>query len=338
MSGWRLSLVAGLSLLGACTRLPWREMPVAKDAGELLRQAEVLHAQGRWEDALARLREGRRWFPDDARIATLSEKWRGEWRQQRATLEDRLRATDAEALLTRRRLLAKLEAAERFDPLNQSRLALLDANLKTRRPGLIDCAKRQRGIAGGLARRCARLVARIGPGEDIPKLTSAAKRKKKRARKVEKRSDARNAGARVSPRGAPTAATPRDALAKLLDEARDALDEGALLDALVALDQARALNPEDARYLRLRARFRLEVAPRVDALDALGNRLYRDERLQPALTVWRLARRLAPDDTELAAKIERAERVAAKLRRIRSRRPLDAGAPPASSSSPTSDR
>ncbi len=321
-----LVLLAAL-LLGGCELLPpsqWSRPLPAPD--QLLEQARALREQGRWEDALALLREGLRGNPGEPRLRVARGEMEHAWARRHAELEDRLRAADAAAMLTRRELLGRLEVAERFDPLNQSRLAMLDARLRDLRSPLIRCAERQSDVDIELARRCARLAGRIHAGEDVTALmhllgAEQARSLTGRRAGSRRRHRARARTTATPPQGKPETATDEKAerLAGLLDRATEALDNGALIEALAALDEARALDDKDARYLRLRQRARLDVGHKVAALSALGDRLYREEQLQPALTIWRLALRLAPDDAALKEKIGRAERVAAKLARIRAR-------------------
>ena len=55
---------------------------------------------------------------------------------------------------------------------------------------------------------------------------------------------------------------------------------------------------------------------RVNELIKFGDRLYQDEYIEHAVTVWESAKKLDPSRTEIATRIDRARTVMEKLREI----------------------
>jgi len=100
------------------------------------------------------------------------------------------------------------------------------------------------------------------------------------------------------------------------------------VEAVELLDEAVRLHPERLRYRWLRGCARFEAARAADfffarndfrfvlerdpdqvvALRYLGQIAYLERRLDEAIRLWRRARALQPDDPQLAARLERAER------------------------------
>ncbi len=302
---------------------------------ETLAKAKTLRAAGRWEAALAVLRRGVKRYPERSELLLRLRALDREWQAKRLLLEDRLLATQLASMLTRRKLLGQLEQAEQYDLINQSRLALLDSGLHQSRGALLDCARRQATRDVRLARQCARLAAEIqADAESAALLDRLVAESKPRAQKKVTTRGRRKSGAAAAMGRAKEKSARKKALTRVLDQAEALLNTGALISALEQLQRAEQLDADDVRFQTLRNRARLEARHQVMELTALGDRLYREEHLQPALAIWRIAQRLALDDAMLKEKIERAERIAAKLERIRAKQrpvPADAGAatPPA---------
>ena len=327
----RIVVLFTLMLLAGCGSLPqdWLHPENAPTPEETLARAEALREAGRWEAALDALRRAAKRYPEDPRLRQRLHDLDAEWQGKRMLLEDRLLASDIAAMLTRRRLLGQLEAAEQYDLITKSRLALLDSALRKSRGSLLDCARRQAGKDDELARQCVLLADEIQPGEDSRKLRKrlAADDKPRSDAKPRKRKKPRK-------RHKPTVASEtrksaeEPSLTRLLDQTEELLDSGALIAALEHLRRAGQLDANDVRYQTLRNRVNLAARHQVAELTALGDRLYREEHLLPALAIWRIAQRLAPDDAVLKVKVERAERIAAKLERIRAKQPASTAETP----------
>ncbi len=336
----RIVVLIMLILLAGCGSLP-RDLLHPENAptpDETLARASELRKAGRWEAALGVLRRGVRRYPEHAGLRRRLRDVDAEWQGRRVLLKDRLLASDIAAMLTRRKLLGQLEAAEQYDLVTQSRLALLDSALRKSRGSLLDCARRQAGENVELARRCARLAAEIQPDEDSRALLKmlAADSEARSGVKPRKRKTPRKR--RKPPASAASKPAEQQSLTRLLDQAEELLDSGALIAALERLHRAEQVDANDVRYQTLRSRVNLAARHQVAELTSLGDRLYREEHLLPALAIWRIARRLAPDDRVLKEKVERAKRIAAKLERLRAKQPASASETPTTPETPKAER
>ncbi|MFC6978980.1 hypothetical protein [Microbulbifer taiwanensis] len=97
-------------------------------------------------------------------------------------------------------------------------------------------------------------------------------------------------------------------------ELRQALDAGDLLGARQQLHQLRQKSPRHPQLPSLQSRFRIQLNLRIETAIKRGNELYSRGDIDGALTVWRQAEILAPDNVELLASIARAEKVLQNLR------------------------
>jgi len=61
------------------------------------------------------------------------------------------------------------------------------------------------------------------------------------------------------------------------------------------------------------------LSQQVESLVKLGDRLYREEQIGPAIAVWEAALKLDPNEEGISEKIMRARKVMEKLQHIRSR-------------------
>ena len=99
-------------------------------------------------------------------------------------------------------------------------------------------------------------------------------------------------------------------------EFKQALAAGDLLSARQHLDRIQQESPQDPQLLPLQAQLRLQLNARVEAAIKRGNDLYSKREIERALTVWREAKTLDPDNVELLTNIARAEKVLENLRAL----------------------
>ena len=105
----------------------------------------------------------------------------------------------------------------------------------------------------------------------------------------------------------------------LLQDAENDMARGAYSEALVKLDEAQRRAPEHPQVKELLAKVQTTLSLQVTSLMELGDRLYREEQIGPAVAVWETALELDPNHQGISEKIDRARRVLEKLESIRSR-------------------
>lgn len=274
-------------------------------AAAAVRAAET---RGRWREALAALEAAERELPDDPRLKALRGRLEQARREALAALDCRLRGQEAEALAARLPLLERRAALLADELEAQAAPAEARRRLEALRGPLLACVRM--ALAHGEDERAARLLALArAAGAAGPEAEALAARLRARREAA--------ARARAERREAERAARLRAALGRAMERARAALAAGRLAEALEAAREARRLAPDDREVRALAGEVEAAARRRADALKREGQRLYAAGRVEAALARWREAHRLAPDDTELARWVERAERVLARLRRLR---------------------
>ena len=104
---------------------------------------------------------------------------------------------------------------------------------------------------------------------------------------------------------------------KLISEAERESKQGALTNAMPLLEEALKQDPENVEVRQLINEVQLALENQATVLIKLGDRLYRDEQLGPAIAVWGAALKLDPARLEITDKLDRARRIFAKLESIR---------------------
>jgi len=85
------------------------------------------------------------------------------------------------------------------------------------------------------------------------------------------------------------------------------------IDARNTLDKILNLNPDHQQARKLRTELNLEINNFVTSKINLGKELYSQKKIQAALTIWKQARELTPNNSELIQLITRAEKVSKKI-------------------------
>ncbi len=274
-------------------------------AAAAVRAAET---RGRWREALAALETAERELPGDPRLKALRARLERARRAALAALDCGLRGQEAAALAARLPLLERRAALLADELEAQAAPAEARRRLGALRGPLLACARA--ALARGEDEAAARLLALArAAGAAGPETEALAARLRARREAA--------ARARAARREAERAARREAAAARAVERARTALAAGRLAEALEAAREARRLAPGRDEVRALAGEVEAAARRRATALKREGQRLYAAGRVEAALARWREARRLAPDDTELARWAERAERVLARLRRLR---------------------
>ena len=314
----RVLLLLLASVLAGCSALPQSPFqepagPVEKNLplppprpGVAMVEARELSDQGEWSRALEILRGAHARYPESRELEQLLERMESRWRQEKRRLEDRMLVLDVTALLARLPLLEQLARGEPDNPALESRRRFWQSYLRNKLDDLTACGLVEQDL--WLARRCLELANRIEPmAENRARLKQViqALEHRKRSQRVQQRQRLKKARERE--------------LEQLLGQARADLRIGALTSAMLKLEQARQLAPDDPRVAALHSGVQTALDLRLESLVKLGDRLYRDENIGPAVAVWEAVLKLDPKREGVVEKIDRARRVYEKLERIRSR-------------------
>jgi tetratricopeptide (TPR) repeat protein len=104
---------------------------------------------------------------------------------------------------------------------------------------------------------------------------------------------------------------------QLLAKTKQALEENKLQDARAALAEIPPSTSKDSKVVEVQGDVDQVVGTRVNGLLVKGDTLYRADKLLPALKAWTEALSLDPDNQEVRERIERANKVLAKLEEIK---------------------
>ena len=319
---WPALLLA--PLLGACTAPGPRQepapsppaAPVVESTGritvlppaEVIRQAEQLRKEGNWSQAIALLQEANRQYPGYGDLEKLTRRLERNWENEKRRLEERILVTEARAMLKIIPMLEQLERGESEDYLLKSRLLFWRQFLQTKVEPLLACGRAEASRDLWLARRCLQLAQRIAPSDEAAELLRQVGMKIDAARKALRERREREEQEQRARR-----------IETLLSEAEFDMQRGALSSALLKLDEAIRQDPENPRVRQLLDQVQAALDRQVESLVKLGDRLYREEQIGPAIAVWEAALKLTPNDQGVSEKILRARKVLEKLQQIRAR-------------------
>lgn len=280
---------------------------------DTIAQATALARQGQWGEALARYDEARARLP----ASTALREGRAALEQQRTA---RLSALETELLLARGEGLAQLL------PVQTARAAADPRSWRTQRE--------LRQVRQEAERLGAELT-RIGSAALERQELETARRSLSLALRLHATPEAQQAHREVQRRLAPPSSPPakpasapvkpvgEDEQRELLQRYRNAFkarnwDEARRL--LAQLEGQPAPPPETAA---LRRQLDAEIGREVEQFTKQGITLYSNGNYEEALTAWRKAQQLDPDNERVRAHIERAERVLKKLQTLQEKRKAD---------------
>ena len=300
-----------LSLLSACTNLPvWDQQtkPAPRAPNLVVAEARKLKQKGSWSQAIAMLKEANEKYPENQTIHAELKKLETAWRHEKRLLEDRILVTEMSSLRKKIPLLEKLSQGESNNVLYRSRLLFWQNYLQARVDSLVACGIYHAKTRPLLAKQCLDLADKVAPSEETKKLLNdIAQRMEKRKRVSKNRKAVQAARER------------KREVQKMLAEAEKANLQGAHRDALFILEEARRQDAENAEVRRQLSKTKTILNRKVESLVRLGDRLYSEEQIVPAVAIWETALKLDPHQREIGEKIDRAQRVLEKLEAIRSR-------------------
>ena len=309
-----------LLLLTACAQFPIQlsKQPQEEAEAEMagppapsslaLDQAQQLKKKGNWVLAIQMLEEARNNYPGNQDVAEALAELQTSWNEEKRLLEDRMLVIELSALQSKMPLLEKLATGDPENELYQSRLRFWKQYLQSKVNPLIGCGLYHRKRDLWLSSKCLQLADGIMPTSRTKDLLADVAKKIEQQKQAsidrkQERADRRRARQ----------------LKGLLQDAEKDMARGAYSNALVKLDEAQRRAPDDPQVRELVEKVQTTVSLQVESLMELGDRLYREEQIGPAVAVWESALELDPDHEQISEKIDRARRVLEKLESIRSR-------------------
>ena len=218
-------------------------------------------------------------------------------------------------------MLEKLTLGDPGNYLLKSRLLFWEQHLQMKVDALLLCAVQEREVDISLARKCLQQADAIAPSEETSRrLTEINTRLEQRKQTTMMRRQDRERLEQASVARVQKKKQIRQ-VEMLLLEAEQDMQQGSLASALMKLEEALKQDPENPRIRTLIEQVQPTLESRFEALMELGDRLYRDEQIGPAVAVWEAALKLKPDQEQIAQKIDRARKVLEKLEAIRSAQP-----------------
>ncbi|MEN8106559.1 MAG: hypothetical protein ABFS22_00970 [Pseudomonadota bacterium] len=106
---------------------------------------------------------------------------------------------------------------------------------------------------------------------------------------------------------------------KLVEKTETALDEDDLVTARVTFNKIPNSTRSTKRVKATATRLNTVIAERVDKLIANGDRQYRADNVTAAIKTWNKAREIDPDNNEINERLERANKVLARLEVLKSK-------------------
>jgi tetratricopeptide (TPR) repeat protein len=300
-----------LSLVSACGNLPVRDpqtKPAPRSPNQAIDEARTLKQKGSWSQAIATLEEANDRYPENDAVLSELNKLERAWKHEKRLLEDRMLVSEMASLREKIPLLETLSQGEPNNVLYRSRLLFWQNYLQARVDSLVACGIYHGKTHLNVAQLCLVLANEIAPSEETKELLYDV------AQSIEKQKYASTSRKAVQE----TRKRKRE-VKNLLAAAKKANRQGAHRDALVKLEEALRQDPENAEARRLRSNAQSTLNQQVESLVRLGDRLYSEEQILPAVAMWESALELDPGQDEIGERIDRARRVLEKLEAIRSR-------------------
>lgn len=271
-------------------------------------EAKQLREKGDWSQAIDILEQAGQDFPQNGEIHKALDELKASWQRERRLLDDRMLVIDTAALTAKLPLLELRSKGEPDNLLLKSRLLFWEKYLQSQVDPLVSCGISHEGRYLWLARKCLQLADKTAPSPHITKLLEEIFAKIELRQQVSSsKEDKEEELERVRQ------------VQVLLENAERDMQRGEYPSALSKLDEALRQDPENSKVRELLSKAQSELDLQVKSLVKLGDSLYHNEQIGPAVKVWETALRLDPNQVEIKEKIDRARKVLEKLEEIRSR-------------------
>ncbi len=285
--------------LAGCALIQPTPKITLKSADNVLKRTQRLVKQQRWGEAQVLLMQGVSQYPDNKAIEAALTKVRSKWYITKRRLKDWMLVYEIEGMLLKRPLLVSMTQSDPYDTKLKLRLKKLESRLDSKRKQLIFCAERQVDTELKLARRCVEAAKIIHLSIQVQNLLT----------KIEQQQTGIKSKIKVNE--AETRNT-------LLMKARAHLRERSYYEAVKILEPIilQGKTDQDVNILMDEAITGRNL--QVLQLISHGDRLYREEQIENALSIWKEAALLNPSQSDVKLRIARAQKVLNKLQEIRS--------------------
>lgn len=286
---------------------------IAGQEQDILEQARQFANREQWLEADATYARGLAQFPDSERIRTAREAFLAQ--RERRMRELRLQAwvNEARTLLRNRRLYTEMT-----ETAPDHRLARREGHTAERRAyeaARVLVSFAEQGFAEGNHAAASEYLALAARLSAEPRLTTTIEKLQAQYAAVlrEQQGRERRARARLAAQEAQVRAARS---AERLEQYRLASAAHQWVAAREHLAAAHELAPEDAALAAERVILETRIAQWVATENERGRLMYAQGKVEEALEVWMPLLELAPDDEDLRAHVERAQRVLRKLEQL----------------------
>lgn len=300
-----------VTLLTGCSAIITKVPPVTKvtSPSALIKQAETLHKQEQWHEAVALLDAGVNQYPEEPRMVELRSEIIRDWEMQKRNKEDWILVHETRSLMEKIPYLENLAAIDPKNLITKSRLLFWKNLLDSKVTGLIACGSVHLHLDRALAEACATLAEKIKPTKASAHLLG----KIKQSHAAQKRTERSEQAVREKQNTA-------QQYERLLKLAKAQLSDEAIPDAIASLNRLLELVPDDAEGRALLEQVIQLRDEKVTRLITFGDALYREEQIEQAVSVWESAEKLDMGRQDVAARIDRAMKVLERLREIQKQR------------------
>ena len=298
------------SLLG-CTSIFYNSKDDPRTSKGFIAKSQTLVTQQRWEEAELLLERGQNIYPDDVGINNAFQNVKNEWINIKQRLEDWIVVYEAESMLRQRPLIVSMSQSEPSDYFLKRRLLQLDSKLNSKRKILVKCTEYQLAKALKLARRCIESAERIRNSIQVKKLVE----------EIELRQSALNKKKQVI--------TEKEVAIDLAEKrvtqlmlAQTYLQQQDYHLAFDILEPMLLLYKDDEQVIILMDEASTGRDLQVLQIISHGDRLYREQFIKEAIVVWQQAAKLYPKHGGVTDRLNRANKIFDKLKKIRSEVPV----------------
>ena len=270
-----------------------------KSADNVLNKTQRLVKQQRWGEAQILLEQGVNQYPENQSIKSILTKIQNNWYITKRRLEDWMQVYETEGMLLKRPLLVSMTQSDPYDIELKSRRKKLESRLNLKHKNMVSCAKRQVDTELKLARRCVEAAKIIHLSIQVQDLLTQIERQQTSIKNLKKLTETEQRNA-------------------LLMKARAYLGERSYYEAVKVLEAVILQTKTDQEVNILMDEAVTGRDLQVLQLINHGDRLYREEQIEKALLFWQEAALLNPSQSDIAMRIERAQKVLDKLQQIRS--------------------
>lgn len=320
-----------LLFLAGCSQLPSRvgkEQHQPQVADDIIREAISLRVAGRWAESLALLEKTNSKHPGNTTLMETLRQTRMLHNYEIRTLEDRILALEANTLKEKASILKKI--AE-INPGNYSvgtRLYFLNGARKRGVNGLVACGRYHKWKNQPLSQHCLQLANEQNPSaetqlllDEVGQRIESVQDRQVLEKQFRDKKRRREKQVLLKDKIKKDQVKNNKKLEKLLTVAEENIGGGSYELAAVNLKKIEVMSPQDSRLYHLKTQLKEGIDKQIEELDRAGDRLYREEQVEQAVSAWESALDLDPDRKDITAKIERAMKILTRLETLQVKKP-----------------